>query len=117
VITVQAFRKLALSFEGAEEKPHFEKTSFRIRNKIFATMDTQKKRVVVKLSEVDQSVFSQYNPSVIYPVRAGWGRQGWTVIELKGVRKEMLIDAVTTVAPKKLVEKYRPESDPKSNKT
>jgi hypothetical protein len=37
-VTPAAFRKLALSMEGAEEKPHFERTSFRVGTKIFATM-------------------------------------------------------------------------------
>jgi hypothetical protein len=37
-MTPAAFRKLALSMPGAEEKPHFERSSFRIGTKIFATM-------------------------------------------------------------------------------
>ena len=111
MVTIPTARKIALQFQEAEEKPHFEKTSFRVRKKIFATMDIRKKQMVVRLSEVDQSVFSDHDRSVIYPVPGAWGRQGWTIVELKKVRKDMLLDAVTTsycsVAPKKLAELYR----------
>ena len=99
----------ALSFPEVIQQPHFERTSFRVRKKIFATLDTVDQKVVVKLSEVDQSVFSDYNPSIIYPVPGGWGKRGATVIELKKVRKAMFKDALQTaycmVAPKVLSER------------
>jgi hypothetical protein len=111
VVSINTARKIALGFEEAEEKPHFEKTSFRVRNRIFVTLDSGKHQVVVKLSEIDQSVFSDYDRSAIYPVPGAWGRQGWTIIELKKVRKDMFTDALTTsycnVAPKKLADCYR----------
>jgi predicted DNA-binding protein (MmcQ/YjbR family) len=103
-------RSLALSFDEAEEQPHLEKSSFRIRKKIFATLDAKNNRVVVKLSLIDQSVFSDFNKTIIYPATGAWGKQGWTIIELKKIRKETLVDALTTsyctVAPKKLAKKY-----------
>ena len=34
----EAFRALALSLTGSHEEPHFERTSFRVGKKIFATM-------------------------------------------------------------------------------
>jgi predicted DNA-binding protein (MmcQ/YjbR family) len=114
MIDVKTVRQLALAFDEAEEKPHFEKQSFRVRKKIFATLDTKAKTVVLKLSAVDQSVFSGRDPAVIYPVSGGWGRQGWTKVELKKVRKDIFKDALTTayctVAPKKLAEKYLPKA-------
>ncbi len=57
MVSIDHARELALSYEAAVEQPHFEKTSFRVRKKIFATFDVEKRQVVVKLSEVDQSVF------------------------------------------------------------
>lgn len=111
MIDIKSVQKLALSFDDTEEKPHFEKTSFRVKNKIFATVDAKKKQACIKLSEIDQSVFSAYNPSIIYPVPNKWGKQGWTMVELSKVPKEMFKDALTTaycaVAPKKLAEKYK----------
>ena len=37
-MTPAAFRKLALSMPGAVELPHFDRSSFRVGTKIFATM-------------------------------------------------------------------------------
>ena len=105
------FRQMALSFEETLEQPHFEKTSFRVNKKIFATLDIAAGKVVVKLSEIEQSVFCGYDRSVMYPVNGGWGKQGWTVINLKTISHEILLDALTTsycnVAPVRLSEKYK----------
>jgi hypothetical protein len=113
MVSVETVRKMALTFEEAVELPHFERTSFRVNKKIFATMDLEKKLVCVMLSPVDQSVFTAFDPSVIYPVPNKWGLKGATYVELKKVRKDMLKDMLTvaycTVAPKKLSEKYKHE--------
>jgi len=44
MVTIDSFRKLDLSFPEATEEPHFEKTSFRVKKKIFATFDEAKNR-------------------------------------------------------------------------
>jgi hypothetical protein len=110
MITIEQARKAALSLPETEEKPHFLRTSFRVKNKIFATIHADKNYVMIKLSLVDQSVFCSYNKKVIFPVPGGWGRQGATFINLKKVKKAMFIDALTaawkTTAPVKLIEKY-----------
>ena len=94
MITIEEFRKLALSFPDVTEEPHFEKTSFRVNKKIFATLDEKNNRAVVKLSLLDQSVFCSFDKAVMHPVNGTWGRQGWTVIELDKVKRAMLKDAV-----------------------
>ncbi len=53
----ETFRKLALSFPKAIEQSHFEKTSFRVEKKIFATLDEKNSLVALKLSRIDRSVF------------------------------------------------------------
>lgn len=106
MVTINTFRKLALSFPEATEEPHFEKTSFRVKKKIFATYDEANKRASLKLTEVDQDVFSSIDRTTIYPVDNKWGKQGWTIIELKKVKKDIFADALKAaygaVAPKKL---------------
>lgn len=96
MVTAAEVRKLALSFENTEELPHFERTSFRVKKKIFATMDEKKNVVCVLLSPVDQSAFCAYDKTVIYPVPNAWGKKGWTNIHLAKVKKTMLKDAVAT---------------------
>lgn len=111
MVSIVNFRKSCLAFEAALEQPHFEKTSFRVRKKIFATLDEKAGRAVVKLSVTDQSVFCAFDKAVIYPVPGGWGRQGWTIVELKKIKTPMLKDILTVsycnVAPKKSAEKYQ----------
>jgi predicted DNA-binding protein (MmcQ/YjbR family) len=111
MVDIETFRQLALSFPETTEEPHFEKTSFRIRKKIFATLSVADLSAVLKLSETDQSVFCSFDRTIIYPANGAWGKQGWTIIDLKKIRKNMLKDALTTayseVAPKKLKDRYQ----------
>jgi predicted DNA-binding protein (MmcQ/YjbR family) len=110
MVSIKTFRALALSFAETSEQPHFEKTSFRVGKKIFATYDDKNNRACIKLSEIDQNVFSSYNKEIIYPVPNKWGKQGWTFIELKTVPKAMFTDAIKTaydeVAPKNLKKNF-----------
>jgi predicted DNA-binding protein (MmcQ/YjbR family) len=96
MVSIDTFRTMALSFALVEESPHFEKTSFRIHKKIFATLNIAESRCCIKLSPIDQSVFCLYDKTVIYPVPNKWGTQGWTLINLTKVKKAMLKDALTT---------------------
>jgi len=111
MITTKTARQLAMTFEDVTEEPHFEITSFRVGKKIYATMNEPENRMTVRLSHLDQDVFCTFDKSVIYPVPNAWGKHGWTHVNLKAVRKEMLKDILTvaycTVAPKKLADKYR----------
>ena len=106
MIDINTFKKIALSFPEATEQPHFEKSSFRIGKKIFATLDIKNNKACIKLSMTDQDLFSLFDKSVIYPVPNLWGKNGWTYINLKKVRKDMCMEALKTayceVAPKKL---------------
>ncbi len=69
--------------------------SFRVRNKIFATLRVKDNRAMVRLSPVDQSVFCSYGNDVFFPVPGGWGTKGATFVDLKKVRKSMFKDALT----------------------
>ncbi len=111
---VETLRKMALSFPEATEAPHFEKTSFRIKKKIFATFDSAQHRICVKLSESDQHVFSSYDKTAIFPVPNKWGKQGWTFVIPDKLPPELLEDILCTayceVAPKKLANLVRPDT-------
>lgn len=110
MVTIEQARKLALSLPEVEEKSHFHIPDFRVKNKIFATIHTDKNYMMVSLSIIDQSVFCAFDKEVIFPVPGGWGLKGATFINLKKVRKTMLKDALTTawkwVAPQKMGKKY-----------
>lgn len=110
MVTMETFRKMALSFPETVEQPHFEKPSFRVHKKIFATLDIKHNQICIKLTEIDQHAFSAFDKSIIFPVPNKWGKQGWTYINLKKVLKHTLMDALTTAyctaAPKKLFHCY-----------
>jgi len=110
MVTVNAFKKLVLALPGSSEHQHFEKRSYKVKEKIFATLDETSKIACFKFSPADQSAFCSYDQSVVYPVPNKWGKSGWTNINLQKVKKEMLEDAVITayilVAPKTLSKPY-----------
>ena len=92
-------------FPEVKVEPHFEKISFRVKNKIFATYDEKHNRITVKLSEIDQDRFSSLS-SGVYAVDNKWGKQGWTFVNLSYVNQHLLTQtlkaAYCEVALKKL---------------
>jgi predicted DNA-binding protein (MmcQ/YjbR family) len=106
MVSIETVRQIALSFPEANEQPHFEKASFRVNKKIFATLDVKKQQACIKLSEAEQDVFCLFDDKVIFPVPNKWGKQGWTIINLERAPNEMLTEVLTSaychVAPPKL---------------
>lgn len=96
-MTTETFRALVLSFPGTIEKPHVERTAFKVANKrIFATLLEQGDSANLKLPLMDQEVFCAFDQAIIYPVQNKWGLQGWTTFELRGVPPELMRDALET---------------------
>lgn len=108
MVTTTEARKLALSFEDTEELPHFDRTSFRWKKKIFATMSEKENVVCVMLSVIDQSAFCAYDKTVIYPVPNAWGKKGATYVNLAKVKKTMLKDALQTAYQTLLAKSKKP---------
>lgn len=101
------------TFDQVEESPHFEKRSFRVKKKIFFTIDETNATGTVKLTPEEQSAFMAFDRSVIYPATGKWGQSGWTMIDLTKVNQDTLADAIRcsycNVAPKKLADLFRIE--------
>jgi hypothetical protein len=98
------FRELALSLPGAEEKSHFGKPDFRVRNKIFAGFN-DKGLAYVKLTAEQQEMLMAAEPTLIQPIPGGWGRKGWTLVDhdkADDLLKSVLHMAWRNVAPKSL---------------
>jgi hypothetical protein len=111
MVSVAAVKKIALQFEEVIELPHFERTSFRVNKKIFATLDEKSNLLCAMLTPEDQSVFILAEASAVYPVPNKWGKQGATYVDLKKVPailvKEILSAAYCGKAPKRLAGKYK----------
>ena len=112
MVSIDTARQLALTLPETIEQPHFRLASFRVKNKIFATLWEAEKKMMVKLSLIDQSVYCSIDKNIIYPVPGGWGKQGATFIELNKVKKQILKEALEAAwrntAPKILLKKYIP---------
>src|SRR5262245_4230919 len=105
--TPAQLRSLCLSMPGAEEKSHFGKPDFRVKNKIFAGLTETPGRGYFKARpELREELFAA-RPGVFEPAQGGWGRSGWTYVALPKVElsvlREVIADAWRLVAPAKLV--------------
>jgi hypothetical protein len=82
-VTAKDFRRIALSFEGAEEGSHMGAVDFRVGGRIFATLASVKLGYGnLMLSPAQQVEFCAEQPEMFLPVAGGWGRMGITHIRL-----------------------------------
>jgi hypothetical protein len=94
-VTVEDFRRIALSFEGAEESAHMGSPDFRVGGHIFATLAAQDKGYGnLMLSPEDQQAMVEEWPKFFLPVAGGWGRMGATHLVLKLADKEVATGAL-----------------------
>ena len=91
------FRRIALSFEGAEEGCHMGSADFRVGGKIFATLASQYQGYGnLKLTPEQQADFVRELPEVFLPIPGGWGRMGMTHIRLAKASEDVLTGALRT---------------------
>jgi len=89
------FRRIALSFEGAEEGSHMGAPDFRVGGRIFATLASQDQGYGnLMLSPEQQADFVRELPDVFLPIRGGWGRMGATHICLTKANEDVLAGAL-----------------------
>lgn len=95
MITEDAFTKMALSFSGTGQGPHFERTGFKVLGKrMFATYLAKNNTANIFLTPAEQRVFCKMSSGAIYPVPNKWGEKGATTFELKKVPKEIVMEAL-----------------------
>ena len=106
-MNADAFRSFALALPEAEEGAHQGTADFRVRGRIFATLRAEDGRAVVKLLPEQQEMMAGAEPAVFSQVTGGWGRQGWTLMDLAACDEATLRSALLTawrnIAPKRLV--------------
>jgi hypothetical protein len=95
VITAARFRKLALSFEGALEVPHFDRAAFRTKRRIFATLAPDGASANLNLDLDLQEAVCSALPEAFSPVPGGWGRMGHTTVNLRAVSADDLTRVLT----------------------
>jgi len=90
MVKAEEVRTLALSLPGSGEQPHFNRTAFTVGKKIFATLSFEDQTLNLKFTPEKQFIFCPPESDVIYPVHGGWGRQGWTTINLHKASKKLV---------------------------
>jgi hypothetical protein len=96
-MTTEGFRRIALSFEGAEESSHMNSPDFRVGRRIFATLASQDQGYGnLMLTPEQQAAFMAELPQVFLPVAGGWGRMGAAHIRLASATEDVLTGALRT---------------------
>jgi len=105
-MTPAAFRKLALTLDGASESAHGGHPDFRAGGKVFATMGYPDEAwAMVKLTPDQQEMLCAAEPAMFQPVKGGWGLRGATNLKLAAAdqrtAKSALAMALKNVTEKK----------------
>ena len=94
-MTVNDFRRIALSLEGAEESSHMGAADFRVGGRIFATLASEKQGYGnLMLTPEMQAELVAEQPDVFLPVHGGWGKGGATHIRLSVAHEDVLAGAL-----------------------
>lgn len=89
------FRRIALSFAGAEEGSHMGAVDFRVGGRIFATLASEKLGYGnLMLTPELQADFVSELPEVFLPIAGGWGRMGMTHIVLRAASEDVMTGAL-----------------------
>jgi hypothetical protein len=110
LITRAQFAELALAMPEATRGSHFGNADFRVRNKIFATLDSGAERGSLKVRSEIQRLLVSARPEAFVPAAGAWGNSGWTYVVLEHVEldevRELVADAWRLIAPARLAAQH-----------
>jgi hypothetical protein len=111
------FRRIALSFEGAEESAHMGAPDFRVDGRIFATLASESQGYGnLMLTPEQQTAFVADAPEVFLPVHGGWGKGGATHIRLAAANEDTLAGALHTAWKLRVEKNQKPAERPAAKK-
>ena len=104
-------RRFALSLPETTEEPHFEKSSFRVRGKIFATVPVGGKHLHVHVDPAELKALVEHEPDAFDEIVFGKRVvQDWIRVTLATAERdqveELLEDAWRRKAPKRVLAAY-----------
>jgi hypothetical protein len=115
-MTADEFRAIALSLPDTAESAHMNHPDFRVRGKIFATLEYPSAEWgMVVLTPEEQARVSKAEPEVFVPVKGAWGRAGSTQVCLALAKKEN-VSAALRAAWEKQMSKNTPTARKKVQK-
>jgi hypothetical protein len=77
MVDAKDFRRIALSFNGTGEYPHFDRRAFKARV-TFATLAPDGLTANIKFAPDEQALKCTVAPDAFAPLDNAWGRRGWT---------------------------------------
>jgi hypothetical protein len=109
-MTPKALQAFALSLPETHEEPHFERTSFRVGKKIFATMTPDGKEAMVRVEPDGVEGLLSSQPDVFFSY-GGWTvRNGSLGVRLAKVdamlMKRLVTDSWRHAAPRRVVKAF-----------
>ncbi|MCG6859335.1 MAG: MmcQ/YjbR family DNA-binding protein [Salaquimonas sp.] len=93
-MTADEFIEMARSLEGTTKAPHVDRIAFRV-NRNYATLAADRASVNLKLTPEEQEFRCMMNPGAFSAVPKGWGRMGWTTVDLAAIDPEEMHSALT----------------------
>jgi hypothetical protein len=109
-MTAKDVRQLALSLPEAVEEPHMQRTSFRVRGRIFATISEDERQAVVMVKEPDLLTALLADRPDMFVDLGGWTRLGALGVVLtradRVLFRQVLVDAWKRIAPKRALALY-----------
>jgi hypothetical protein len=87
--TGKDLRRIALSLEGTQEAPHFDRAAFKVA-RIYVTLDAKERSANFKFAPEEQEFKCMIAPEAFAPLPNKWGQQGWTSAKLAKLGKAEL---------------------------
>ncbi len=106
-MTSDDFRRLVLEMPGAIEGAHMGHPDFRANGRIFASLHSQDRYGMVKLTPEEQRELMREYPRTFEPSAGAWGRQGYTNVKL-ATADERAVRAAITLAFEGIMAKPAP---------
>lgn len=93
-MTPARFRKLVLALEGVTEVPHMNRTAYRTKRKIFATIgDNRRVHLIVEPEDRREALIESF-PKVFFSL-GGWSKLGYVAVEISKVDEALFTELVT----------------------
>lgn len=94
-MTADDFREIVLALDGATEGAHMGHPDFRANGRVFASLHSEDRFGMLKLTPDEQAVLLREHPESFEPSAGAWGRQGCTNVKLAKAHKPAVRAAAT----------------------
>jgi hypothetical protein len=68
--------------------------SYKFKGAVFLTINREQSRICLRLPAVEQSVFIDFAPGIIWKVPNQWGNYGWTLFSIEKLEWEVVQEGI-----------------------